>query len=175
MGSQKRSSEGVLRRRVREGASVPFRRVQPFQGMCPSLFLQQFHRIVTKCHHCLEPPQSAALRASSTGGGERRGENSGQMHMVLRSWWPLKEMRPSDASAVPDAVIPSAVGCRMSANERKRKPAKGRNRARKRALPCKDCKQPGLKQPGVGTPKSPHQEKCRQKTGCRGKASAEAV
>ena len=36
----------------------------------------------------------------------------------------------------------------MSANERKRKSAKGR----KRALPRKNCKRPGLKQPGLGTP-----------------------
>ena len=45
-----------------------------------------------------------------------------------------------------------AAGCRtkqMSANASPQKSAK----ARKRALPHKNRKQPGLKQPGLGTPK----------------------
>ena len=47
----------------------------------------------------------------------------------------------------------------MSAKERKRKSAKECKRAqkganeRKGALPRKNCKQPGLKQPGLGIPK----------------------
>ena len=48
----------------------------------------------------------------------------------------------------------------MSAKERKRKSAKECKRAqkcakeRKKALPRKNCKRPGLKQPGLGTPKN---------------------
>ena len=47
----------------------------------------------------------------------------------------------------------------MSAKERKRKSAKERKRAQKGAKECKrallreKCKQPGLEQPGLGTPK----------------------
>ena len=46
----------------------------------------------------------------------------------------------------------------MSTKERKRKSAKERKRAqkgakeRKRAPPRRNCKRPGLKQPGLGTP-----------------------
>ena len=70
----------------------------------------------------------------------------------------------------PNAVVLNAVVRRksakerkraqMSAKERKRKCAKVRKRAqkctkeRKRALTRKNCKQPGLKQPGLGTPKN---------------------
>ena len=39
----------------------------------------------------------------------------------------------------------------MSAQKRKRKCAKGHKRTQ-RAPPCKDCKQPGLEQPRLGTP-----------------------
>ena len=69
----------------------------------------------------------------------------------------------------PNAVVLNAVGRRntqMSAKERKCKSAKQRKRAQKgakeckRMLPRKNCKQPGLKQPGLGTPKS--QENCRK-------------
>ena len=61
----------------------------------------------------------------------------------------------------PNAGVLNAVGRRntqKSARESKRKAAKERKRAqkgakeRKRALPRKKCKQPGLKQPGWGTP-----------------------
>ena len=51
-------------------------------------------------------------------------------------------------------------GSQMSAKERKRKSAKERTRVqknireRKRALLRKNCPQPGLKQPGLGTPKN---------------------
>ena len=55
----------------------------------------------------------------------------------------------------PNAAIPKfnavdRVNTQLSAKERKRKSAK----ERKRALPLKICKQPGLKQPGLGTPKA---------------------
>ena len=69
----------------------------------------------------------------------------------------------------PHAVVLNAVGRRntqMNAKERKRaqKSAKERKtqvckraqkgaKGRKRALPRKNCKQPGFKQPGLGTPK----------------------
>ena len=61
---------------------------------------------------------------------------------------------------LPKAIVLNVVACRntqVSAKERKRKSAKERKcqkgaNERKRALPRKYCKQPGLKQPGLGTP-----------------------
>ena len=60
-------------------------------------------------------------------------------------------------------VVPNAVGRRnaqMSVKEHKHKSAKKERKGeqkgakeRKRVLPHKNCKQPGLKQPGLGTPK----------------------
>ena len=71
----------------------------------------------------------------------------------------------------PNAVVLNVIVCRNTqlsakerkcaqkgAKERKRKSAKERKGAqkgaqeRKRALPGQNCKQPGLKQPGLGTP-----------------------
>ena len=100
------------------------------------------------------------LRFLQRNGCEPACGHRGHCNFAMRFFAPLSAVPKRDRSKL-SRTQKHANACKraqMSAKERKRKSTKGRKRAqkgakeRKSALLCKNCKQPGLKQPGLGTP-----------------------